>query len=349
MTARETSRDIDEAASAWTARLDRGPLTAAENETFETWLNADPRRKGAFLRARAVSMMSESARALGPGFDPVAFAPASPPLLRRMSRRQALAWTGGATVAAAALAAVGVSIPAAGAVISTGRGEIRMIPLQDGSTVLLNTDTSIRVAYGRNERMVTVLGGEAYFTVTRDDRRPFMVDIGGRRLRVAYAAFRLRQLGDTPVDLLVQQGEVSVSSGSPQTSLMVPANTRLVLVPSAGTKAVEVPQAVAPEFVTRDLAWREGKIAFEGETLAQAARAFARYSDTHIVIRDPDLAGEPVTGLFAANDPAGFSRAIARVFDASARVEGNDIVLRRDAPVPPGNPPRPISKRSGAR
>ena len=123
MTARETSRDIDEAASAWTARLDRGPLTAAENQTFETWLNADPRRKGAFLRARAVSMMSESARALGPGFDPVAFAPASPPLLRRMSRRQALAWTGGATVAAArpaAVVAVGAVVVAV-AVAAAGR------------------------------------------------------------------------------------------------------------------------------------------------------------------------------------------------------------------------------------
>jgi transmembrane sensor len=88
---------------------------------------------------------------------------------------------------------------------------------------------------------------------------------------------------------------------------------------------------IAPEAVTRELAWREGKLAFEGETLKQAAETFARYSDTRIPIRDPDLAREPVTGLFAANDPVGFGRAIAHVFDARLAQDGDTIVLTRRA------------------
>ena len=48
---RETSRQIDEAAAAWAARLDRGDLAAAERRTLDAWAAADPRRLGALTRA----------------------------------------------------------------------------------------------------------------------------------------------------------------------------------------------------------------------------------------------------------------------------------------------------------
>jgi transmembrane sensor len=329
MAERETSRDIDQAASDWTARLDRGPLTAQTEEVFQAWLRGDPRRKGALLRARALSLMSESAQALGPGFDPVAFEAPGRPARSPLSRRQALAWAGGAA-AVGALSALGVGVSAAGAVISTERGEIRLAPLKDGSTVLLNTQTRIRVRYSRGERRVTLLRGEAYFSVARDEQRPFVVEVDGRRLSTAQAGFRVRKLDADPVDVLVNQGRVDVA-GLNLTALAsrvaLTANTQLVL-----SGPTERPRPVGPEAVTRELAWRDGKLAFEGESLSQAAAAFGRYSDTRIQIRDPALAREPVTGLFAANDPAGFSRAIARVFDAQVEQDGDRVVLTRGGP-----------------
>src|ERR1700754_5214724 len=92
MTKRETSRYIDDAAADWIARLDRGPLSQEEAEAFDAWLSGDPRRRGALLRADALSMLSESARALGPQFDPAQFAEPKPP--RTISRRKMLAWAG---------------------------------------------------------------------------------------------------------------------------------------------------------------------------------------------------------------------------------------------------------------
>lgn len=334
MAERDTSRDIDQAASEWTARLDRGPLSPDLEAAYQAWLGSDPRCKGAMLRAAALSMMSESAQALGPDFDPAGFAEPRRP---RLSRRQALTWTG-AGLAAASLAALGVSTAAAGTVIATDRGEIRLAPLKDGSTVLLNTDSRIRVRYEKDQRVVTLLRGEAYFSVARDEKRPFVVEVNGRRLRTVQAGFRVRKLDQAPVDLLVNLGRVEVSPsaftgaplvGSPRI-VAVTANTRLALSDPVHFSA-ERPRPIAPEAVTRDLAWREGKLAFEGETLGQAAQAFARYSDTRIQIDDPALAREPVTGLFAANDPVGFSRAIARVFDARLRQDGDRVVLARTA------------------
>jgi transmembrane sensor len=325
----DTSRDIDQAASDWAARLDRGPLPPEANQALQAWLSGDPRRKGALLRAQALSMKSEAAQALGSGFDPAAFEPPRPSRFAGVSRRQALTWSG-AGAAAASLAALGVAMPAAGSVISTERGEIRLTPLKDGSTVLLNTESRIRIKYSQGERRVTLLKGEAYFSVARDESRPFIVEVDDRRLRTAQAGFRVRKLDGDPVDVLVNQGRVDIAPLNQPASapaLALGPNTRVVL-----SDRVERPQPIAPEAVTRALAWRDGKLAFEGETLQQAADAFARYSDTRIQIRDPDLAREPVTGLFTANDPVGFSRAIARVFDARLEQEGGDVVLTRSVP-----------------
>ncbi len=269
------------------------------------------------LRAQAMAMMSESAQALGDDFDPADFAA---PKVSSVSRRQALTWGGGAAVAAS-LAALAVGLPsAAGTVISTERGEVRLAPLKDGSTVLLNTETRIRVRYDKGQRIVTLLKGEAYFSVARDDQRPFVVEVDGRRLSTAQAGFRVRKLDQAPIDVLVSQGVVEVGSSK----VKLAGNMRFLL--SDGSQR---PQAIAPETVTRELAWREGKLAFEGETLQQAAETFARYSDTKIQIGDPALAREPVTGLFAANDPVGFSRAVSRVFDARLDLSGDAVVLSR--------------------
>lgn len=334
MAERKTSRDIDRAASVWTARLDRGPLTPQEIEAFQAWLTEDPRCKGALLRAQALSMLSESAQALGSGFDPIAFEEPKRSLFAGVSRRQALTWTGSAA-AAASLMALGISMPAAGADISTERGEIRLVPLKDGSTVLLNTESSVRVKYDKGMRIVTLLRGEAYFSVTRDETRPFIVEVNGRYLRTAQAGFRVRKFGEDPVDVLVHQGQVDLAPlnpAAPANILALKANTRLILSdPTNGRSVAEHPQPIAPEAVTRELAWREGKLAFEGESLKQAADMFARYSDTRIHIQDPVLAREPVTGLFAANDPVGFSRAIARVFDAKLEQQEDIVVLTRGA------------------
>lgn len=330
MTERESSRDIDQAASSWTARLDRGPLTPEEEQAFQAWLGGDPRSKGALLRAQALSMMSESAQALGPDFDPTAFEEPGPPAPAGTSRRKAMFWTGGA-MAAATLVALGVTMPAAGAVISTARGEIRLVPLKDGSTVLLNTDSSIRVRDDANARFVTLLKGEAYFSVARDPKRPFVVEVNGRRLRTTQGGFRIRRLDARPVDVLVDRGRIDLEAigHGASANVVLTANTQLRL--SESRSIAEQPQLLAPEAVTRELSWREGKLAFEGETLSQAADTFARYSDVRIRIRDAQLASEPVTGLFAANDPVGFSRAIARVFDAKLEQQGDEVVLTRTA------------------
>ncbi|MEI9887587.1 MAG: FecR domain-containing protein [Rhizomicrobium sp.] len=325
MRSRTKSPEIDDRAAEWVARIDAGPLAPAEEQELNAWLEADVRHLGAFARARAVMLHSARARALGPNFDPDAFVAArvverSPP----MSRRRVLAMGG----AAAGIAALAVSGGAALLLqgrsdYSTRIGETRVIPLEDGSVVTLNTDSEISVHFSEDTRLVRLVRGEALFDVAKNKKRPFIVDADGTSVRAVGTSFTVELLPGQPVKVLVREGVVEVKR--PDQAAIAPvkllANTRAITPKDAPIIA----QRIAIAEVTRALSWRVGRLAFEGETLAQAASIFARYSETRIVIDDPAIAAKTITGLYVSNDPVGFSRAVALSLDVRSELRGNEV------------------------
>jgi transmembrane sensor len=288
MAERDTSRDIDQAASSWTARLDRGPLTPEPEEALQAWLCIDPRRKGALLRAQALSMMSESAQALGPDFDPIAFETPGRSRFAGLSRRQALTWTGAERPRLR-------SQPWASACPRLGRSSAPSgrdppgAPQGRFDRAAEHGDQD-RVRYSQGERRVTLLEGEAYFSVARDENAPVHRRGGWPPPEHGAGGIPGPQARPGSCRRAGQSGQgrrrgPRTRRPLRQSPWRSTANTRLTLSdPTDGRSAAERPQPIAPEAVTRELAWREGKLAFEGETLKQAADTFARYSQTRIQI-----------------------------------------------------------------
>lgn len=325
--ARETAREIDAAAAQWASRADRG-LSDSEERELDAWLALDVRRAGAYARARAVALHTERARALGSDYDPADFrevAEAPAPFVGFPRRR--LLFAGGGAIAAGLVGALTIGVQLQARRHVTGRGEVRVVPLEDGSVVTLNTDSKVEVAYSDERRNVRLIEGEALFDVAKDPARPFVVAAGDSEVRAVGTSFTVRRLRDAPVQVLVREGVVEVRRRATAAApVRAVANTRLVArAASADMVAVAVP---ATE-VGRELAWREGRIAFEGETLAEAAEEFARYSDTRIRIDDPAIAREQIAGLFQANDPVGFAQAVAVSLDLRAQVGAGEVRLSR--------------------
>lgn len=324
MVARDTSQAIDDAAAAWVAREDRGQMSNEDQAALDVWLHADPRHAGALLRARAIGLSSQAASALGRDFDPRRFTISTrrPPVQKSLSRRQLMAWSGGAAACVTTVAAVGFTLTAPTA-YATERGQMRLVPLPDGSTVVLNTASRVTVSYSKTRRLVRLLEGEADFTVLGDQVRPFVVEVGDRQIETTEGGgFRVRKLGQEPIDLLVHQGVVQIGRRD-----VLQSDTQITLGSGGDERRDSFPRHVSPTVINRELAWREGKIGFEGESLEQAASAFQRYSNVRVLIADPTLAREPVSGLFSANDPVGFSRAVADLFGAPIRVERTRVVI----------------------
>lgn len=317
MDGRESSGDIEQAASQWVAQMDRGPLLPAEQERLESWLAGDRRRRGALVRAQALWAKAAALHGSG-GLQPAGHCVTATGHVARGHQR-VLQWASAAMASLLLGALLFVTIPGSTA-YATSKGEIRMVPLRGGSTITLNTDSRVNVRDRRGRMRVELQKGEV-FVQTAGKR--LQVEVAGRRIDAGAASFVVRKLDGQPVQVVVQNGEVRLP-GADAPATLVTANTRMSMVDAGSTPAVA---QVSPDELQRELAWREGQIAFHGESLAEAVQMFARYSDTRIVVEDPALAEMPVTGLFAANDPVGFADAVAQVLEARLRHEPGRVLL----------------------
>lgn len=322
MTLPETADAINQIAADWAARADRG-LTDAEAAELAAWLEADSRRAGAYMRMTAVLVGTEP-EVVTPDATGAAWARRKP--ANGLSRRQWLIG-GGAIAASVVGAGVYIGLDRQGR-YETRKGEKRVIALEDGSIVTINTATRLEVRYSEDQRLIRLADGEALFDVAKDAARPFVVRAGGVDVRAVGTSFTVASGAGQPVKVLVREGVVEVIRPRvpAQQPMRLAANTRAV-IENADAPAVIV--KVEPTEVNRELAWREGRLVFAGESLSAAAAQFARYSDTRIVISDPVLAGSGVAGVFDANDPVGFAQAVAGSLDARTEIrEGRVLILR---------------------
>jgi transmembrane sensor len=319
---RKSANEIDAEAADWAARLDRGPLSAGDEQQFHSWLSGDDRRLGAFGRMRAIALSSQKARALGNDFDPSHFAPATRP-----SRRMLLGM--GGSIAATALigTAAGWRYLTRNS-FSTGKGEMRVFALKDGSVVTLNTQSRIEVDFSEHTRGIRLIEGEVLFDVAKNPAKPFVVAAGDTEVRVVGTSFTIRRIEATPVQVLVREGIVDVrrTDVAGAQPIRISANTRAV-TPLDGGRLAALP--VAPIELRRELAWQDGRISLEGQSLAAAVAEFSRYSDTRIVIDDPSLAHEEIAGLFNADNPVGFAQTIAVSLNARTRIEEGVVHISR--------------------
>jgi transmembrane sensor len=304
---KQTAQEVDDDAAGWAMRLgDGGAVPGLEN-----WLAGDPRRSGALLRAQAALSLLDRARALEP-----AGALAS----TGISRRAWLALAGGGGLAAAGVAAVAVL--GRGERYVTALGEIRRVPLKDGSVIDINTDTALAVAWNGRARDVVLEAGEAWFQVAKDARRPFMVSAGGARFRAVGTAFSVRRLGADHTEMLVTEGVVEAWRKDGR-KVRVGAGQRLLLGPGLAGEAVD-----APAQIERALAWRSGQISLEGLTLSEAAAEFNRYNRRRLIVENPHLAGRQFVGLFRVDEPQSFATAVAAASGAKLTQNEAEIRLR---------------------
>ncbi|HLZ96824.1 MAG TPA: FecR domain-containing protein [Steroidobacteraceae bacterium] len=329
---------IDELAARWVVRVDAGDLSADEQREFDAWLRADSRHLGAYVRARAQWIDLDRLAALygrghaqphSPSCEPQRMTPAVP-------RRRLLA---------AAVAGMGILVGTLSWTmlhrdrqdISSGIGEVRRIALADGSSVVLNTNSEVIVELTTQRRNIRLVRGEALFEVAHDKSRPFIVEAHDTGVRAVGTAFSVRLEG-TQVDVTVTEGVVEVAelkslSGAVSRSAStapvdgirrVAAHERAIIA----SAAPPVVQPVAPAEAQRRLAWKDGMVSFEGESLRTAVSEINRHNRRQIVIDDPSLASVPVVGVFRTTDIDGFIAAAAAALNARATVDGDLIRLQ---------------------
>jgi len=301
-----SASSAEEQASLWAARLDGGNLTAADRSALDTWLAENPTHRSLLSHYCQFSADLEENLLALVATGAVTLPPEDQPLPAR--RRRSLPWFAGTALAAAAAVAFvfwlvrpNVQFES----IETPAAHRQSLTLADGSRVELNARTSLRIENSRTERRVQLVTGEAYFVVSKDQKRPFIVETPAGSVRVTGTIFNVRSETASQLEVTVVEGSVQVRPTETGGTL---ADTPVRL--GAGDRLSTSAQSVVPETLSASaledaLAWRRGQIVCNGMPLKEVAARFSHYHDRKIAVA-PDAAELSISGLYSLDDLDGF-------------------------------------------
>lgn len=333
----------EDEASEWLARLDRG-LSADEERALRAWLKQSNEHQEALLRLASLWDRMGSLALLSELFP-------RPAPQRTSSRRYY------AAAAAAALFAILIvatwqltrSGPAQDNVVAivdgvyeTAVGQQTTVTLPDGSVLLLNTNSLIKVVYSDKQRLLILERGEMNIEVAHDAERPLSVMAGQSIVQAVGTAFNVQIINDGEVELIVTEGKVLVAERGdirgdvaakadsdpikplPERSTVVSKGERVVLSASQ-----EVIAKVSDSDISAQLSWRQGNLVFRGETLAEAVVELSRYTPVKFELADPQLRDIRIGGRFKAGDVDGLLATLKENFNIDyERPDAERVLLK---------------------
>ncbi|WP_201463321.1 FecR family protein [Brevundimonas aurantiaca] len=218
-----------------------------------------------------------------------------------------------AAVAAVALALV-LWLPSRG-LYETEIGGQRVVALDDGTQVRLDTDTRIRVRFASGERRIVLEQGQALFTVAHDAARPFRVEAGGTEVTALGTVFDVRR-ESTGARVTLVEGSVAVTDVQAETR-----NWRLAAGQQVHTAGRD-PAPVAVDAIL-ETSWTQGHLVFKGTPLREAVAEVNRYLPDKIVLAAGPESEVAVNGTFATGDRDAFVAAVSDLFDLSAQPQAD--------------------------
>lgn len=208
----------------------------------------------------------------------------------------------------------------------TAPGKQKTITLTDGSMIEMNTNTSLTVKMSAKFRKVILAGGEAFFTVAHEKKRPFEVHAGTGTIRALGTCFNVyKRLNGVTVSVVEGSVRICTKADYGVTTAVhkeVLKQGRQLSYTQSG--AISSLGAVNINEVS---AWREGKLIFDEMPLAEVFREVNRYHTCQIHITDPNLKDLKVSGVFKSNDLDSVLGAIEQVLPVKARRVSRELVM----------------------
>jgi transmembrane sensor len=336
-----TENSSDEA-SLWISRIDNG-LSVEQEKALREWMAQSPKNHELLLE---MAELWDSMDVLGCLSDlfpqPVSRAYA------RVKTYQAIA----ASVVFAVLVGVwgaerfqyfsGISgqpskaIAVVDKVYETAVGEHSTVNFPDGTELVLNTDTLIKVKYTDKHRLFVLDRGEIHINVAHDTLRPLSVLAGKQVIRAVGTAFNVQMFVNQQVELIVTEGRVHVGeridAAAPVDVLATPKLPKEPLAIAQGAKVIlgtpeQSVEKIDPVEIDASLSWRHGNLVFHGESLEEAIAEISRYTSVEFEIIDDRIKKVRVAGLFKAGDVNGLLEALSDNFNISSQRIGKEKVL----------------------
>lgn len=196
----------------------------------------------------------------------------------------------------------------------TGKGEIRRIPLPDGSIATLGPDSAIALHFQEAFRQVSLLSGMAFFEVAEDTARPFAVSCGTVSARAVGTAFDVSNDAGL-VTVAVDRGSVDVSASQALLSDNVALDQGQWVAVDTSTGRVDRGERESGQIGS----WRDKLIIADDLTVAALVARIGRWLPGRIIFADPTVANLRVSGIFDLTDPMRTLEAVVHPTGAHVR------------------------------
>ena len=206
------------------------------------------------------------------------------------------------------------------------RGQRTHVVLPDKSSVWLNAESSLEysVAYNRENREVT-LKGEAFFEVSKNPEKPFIVNAADTRVKAYGTKFNVKAYPtEKYVEAILIEGSIGISRKTDsnredkeiflkpkekyryenpafiEKEEMIQPRDSILYQKSVIDSSLVKPKILVDkiENAERETLWKDGKISFNNETFAELAIKMERWFDIKIHFEDEELKNFRFTGQF---------------------------------------------------
>jgi ferric-dicitrate binding protein FerR (iron transport regulator) len=192
--------------------------------------------------------------------------------------------------------------------------------LPDGSVVVLNKNSRISYTPGfRDERRIN-LSGEAFFKVTPDKEKPFIIRVDEISVTVVGTSFNIKSSGGT-TQVIVETGVVRVTKN----------NSTIELRPNEKVEIRSADLVLAKESMTDRLHqyYRSKEFVCDKTPLWKLVEVLNEAYNVKIVIESKELQSLPLTTTFYNESLDQILAIIAETFNISVQHKGEQILLSK--------------------
>lgn len=205
---------------------------------------------------------------------------------------------------------------------------MKRITLADGSTVYMNRGTSLSLRKGKFNaftREVWLEEGEAFFQVTKDPHRPFVVHTrGGVSTRVLGTSFNIKSYAELSEQVIsVNTGKVQVMNAKQEKIILEP-NYKVTISGNDGHFASGKTDAQSMSD------WKTGKITFENASLKEVSFRLKQYYDIELVYDEDTFRNELIYSSFTTETTLQeVLIVLSKLLNAEWTLDGTKIYLRK--------------------
>lgn len=199
-------------------------------------------------------------------------------------------------------------------------GERKSFQLADGTKVMLNAGSTIRVSKDFNvSSREILLEGEAFFDVTHNSQKPFIIHTASMDVKVLGTAFNIKAYpSDKTTETSLLRGSIEVDvKNEPGKVVILHPNEKIILlnalqdnVPAAkslktpGSPAIKEDYKIsgltysAMDSTLIEVSWTDNKLAFESDSFEDIATRLERWYNVSIHFENADIRQYRFTGVF---------------------------------------------------